>query len=103
MLSSQESLDSEKPAALVSYDKTAQIGCSRSIQIGGISIRISGERPCDLLFGPMLERFCVNTTLSNLDLRVEWVKQLPNTNARVLFDSGVLWSVYELDGGLQFD
>lgn len=100
------------PSAFSNLDNAAAVACqrfgphefhSRSIQIGGVSIRISGERPSDLVFGAMLERFCVDTTLVNLDLRVEWVDRLTRTNARGLFDSGVLWSVFETDDCLQFD
>jgi len=71
--------------------------------IGGISVQVASERRTDVTFGPSLAPFRTEADRSDIEIRVRWVQELPQTEGRNLFDSGSVWRLFECGGGFQFD
>ena len=76
--------------------------CGR-FHIGGVSVQIVGEREADVAFPPSLAPFRTKAHTSDIDIRVKWLSELPESRERKLFDSGSVWRLYECETGLQFD
>jgi len=71
--------------------------------VGGVSVQLAGYRSADVALVPPLEPFRINTGESDIDVRVEWVPNIPRSDDSQLFDSGAVWRVYEGDDVLRFD
>jgi hypothetical protein len=71
--------------------------------VGGISVQLIGDRKVDVALVPSLEPFRVDTAASDIDVQVEWVDDLPQSEECPLFDSGSVWRLYEAESGFQFD
>jgi hypothetical protein len=71
--------------------------------VGGVSVQLAGYRSVDVALVPPLEPFRIGTGESDIDVRVEWVPNIPRSDDSQLFDSGAVWRVYEGDGVLRFD
>jgi hypothetical protein len=71
--------------------------------VGGVSVRLIGNRSADVSLGLALEPFRTDLTSSAVSLTVEWVGALPSVPGRKLFDSGCIWRVYDAGGEFQFD
>jgi len=76
---------------------------SSSFRIGGVSVQIVGEREADVAFTSSLAPFRAKADTSDIDIRVKWLSELPESRGRKLFDSGSVWRLYECESGLQFD
>jgi hypothetical protein len=76
---------------------------SKGFSIGGVSVRIESRQEDNFSFGAMLQPFSVATNAYDIDLRLEWVAELPPMPGRRLFDSGSTWRLYEGQSGLRFD
>jgi len=76
---------------------------SSVFEIGGVSVRIAGENENDVALGPSLRVFSANTRRFDVDIRVEWRRELFRAQERQLFDSGSVWKLYECEQGFQFD
>jgi len=77
-----------------------QCSCFR---VGGVSVRLVGDRRADVTLVPSLDPFRVDTRDSDINIQVGWVAKLPQARGRQLFDSGSVWRLYEAEGGFQFD
>ncbi|HEV3307403.1 MAG TPA: hypothetical protein VGZ91_13280 [Candidatus Sulfotelmatobacter sp.] len=71
--------------------------------VGGVSVLLAGYRSADVALVPPLEPFRIKTGESDIDVRVEWVRNIPRSDNFQLFDSGAVWRVYEGDDVLRFD
>jgi hypothetical protein len=71
--------------------------------IGGISVEVTGDSVEDVSFVPSLEAFRASVSSSNITIQVKWTTELHEMLDRPVFDSGSVWSLYEKNGGLQFD
>jgi hypothetical protein len=71
--------------------------------IGGVRVRISGEREGDVTLLPPLEPFRVAEGAFDIRIQVEWVASIPQPRGRPLFDSGTTWRLYESGSRLGFD
>lgn len=78
---------------------------SAHLQIGGVRLRVTGDRSSDGAFDAALDPFLCNAAPSDIDIRVEWVPFLSAAAGRnTLFDSGTTWKVCEASTGqFQFD
>jgi len=104
-------MESETEVGIAGHLETAPAGqCAESgvalqgqLCIGGVALRIAGNRSVDVIFDSDHEPFRVEVGSSDIDLRVEWVPDLAPTLGRVLFDSGTTWRLYQCEAGFQFD
>jgi hypothetical protein len=71
--------------------------------VGGICVRLSGESDGDVALMPTLEPFRTDGERFNIDIRIEWVGNIPQPQGRQIFDSGTTWRLHEADAGLGFD
>ena len=71
--------------------------------IGGVSVQIASDRSADVSFGPSLAPFRASSDRSDIDIRVEWLKRLPQNRGGQLFDSGSVWRLYECGDRFQFE
>ena len=78
--------------------------CRSSFCIGGISVAVAGLKPEDVALVTSLEPFRAETDFPDIQIQVEWERELLPTQRRQLFDSGCTWRLYECgQAGLQFD
>lgn len=80
-----------------------QPACSSQFSIGGVSVRVFGERDSDVAFNSLLELFRADAGRCHVDLRVRWVDRIAPTPQRALFDSGSIWRLHKRGDALQFD
>jgi len=52
---------------------------------------------------PVLSRFCVSETASDITVKVCWLPRLEVIPSVPLFDSGTTWQLYDSDHGFRFD
>ena len=71
--------------------------------VGGVSVQLIGDRKVDVALVLSLEPFRVDTAASDIDVQVEWVDDLPQSEEYPLFDSGSVWRLYAAESGFQFD
>ena len=76
--------------------------CSQ-FRVGGISVRLVGDRRSDVFLVPALDPFRVEAGASDISIQVEWRSELAPASGRQLFDSGSVWGLYEAEGGFEFD
>lgn len=76
---------------------------SSGFRVGGVSVTVTGRSLSDTALVPSLEPFRVATDASDINLRVEWIRNLPPIPGRERFDSGSSWRLFENAAGLQFD
>ncbi len=84
-------------------DKDSSTGHSSAFRVGGVSVRLCGDRDLDVKLVPSLEPFAVETHASDISIEVTWIPKLPDMPGRRLFDSGSLWQLYEREAVFQFD
>jgi hypothetical protein len=71
--------------------------------VGGVSLRIAGDRTADAALVSSLEPFRVEPRVADVNVQIDWVHEIePSTGPR-LFDSGGTWRLYERGADLQFD
>jgi hypothetical protein len=87
---------------LLSQPDKSRAYCNR-FHIGGVSVQIASDHPADVAFGSSLNPFRIDSGPSDIDIRVEWVADLPLTQGMQLFDSGSVWRLYECESRFQFD
>ena len=79
-------------------------GCASRFSVGGVSVEVVGERVAAIDLVPSLVPFGTETSLSDINVWVEWVAGLSPMRGRLLFDSGSTWRLYEGIGSeFQFD
>jgi hypothetical protein len=78
-------------------------GLRSGFVVGGVSVQLAGDRRADVALVPSLEPFRVETAVSDINVKVEWVDDLPQSRQSQLFDSGSVWRLYEGGSGFQFD
>ncbi|MGA7378081.1 MAG: hypothetical protein WBW36_17140 [Candidatus Sulfotelmatobacter sp.] len=71
--------------------------------VGGVSVGLGGQRSADVALVPPLQPFRINTSASDIQVRVEWVAEIDSCLAPLLFESGAVWRAYEREDSLQFD
>jgi hypothetical protein len=71
--------------------------------VGAVSVGIAGRRSDDVALGRSLRPFRVETYRCDVNLTVEWVRDLGPAPGRQLFDSGATWRLYQRENGFQFD
>ena len=71
--------------------------------IGGVSMQVASSRNADVIFDQELEPFRVQLGVSDIDIHVGWVDEIPETPGRILFDSGTTWRLSEREAAFQFD
>ena len=76
---------------------------SSGFRVGAVSVTVTGRSLSDTALVPSLEPFRVATDASDINLRVEWIRNLPPIPGRERFDSGSSWRLFENAAGLQFD
>jgi hypothetical protein len=76
--------------------------CS-GFSVGGLSVRMSGDRREDVALVPSLQPFRVETGVADVDIRVEWVDRFSAADGRRLFDSGSTWRLFEDEPLFRFD
>jgi hypothetical protein len=93
------------PRADVStYVSESRAACRSGFCVGGISVAVAGLKPQDVALVPSLEPFRAETQFPDIQIQVEWERELLPTLRRQLFDSGCTWRLYECGkAGLQFD
>jgi len=79
------------------------VGLRSGFVVGGVSVQLAGDRRADVALVPSLEPFRVETAVSDINVKVEWVDDLPQSRQSQLFDSGSVWRLYESGSGFQFD
>jgi hypothetical protein len=72
-------------------------------RVGNVSVQIAGDRVADVALVSSMEPFRIETGVSDINIRVEWVARLSPAPGRRLFDSGTTWELYEDEVGFQFD
>jgi hypothetical protein len=87
---------------LVTPSASASAKCSSHFCVGGVCVGLTGDHAAVTLV-PSLVPFRVKSTLSTVNIRVEWVDRLSSTPGLLLFDSGALWRLYGCEAGFQFD
>jgi hypothetical protein len=71
--------------------------------VGGVSVGLAGQRSADVALVPPLQPFRINTSASDIQVRVEWVAEIDSCLVPPLFESGAVWRAYEREHSLQFD
>jgi len=71
--------------------------------IGGVRVRISGERKTDVALVSPLDLFRAEKNEFDIDIQVEWVTRIPEAKGRQMFDSGTTWRLFENDSDFRFD
>jgi hypothetical protein len=66
-------------------------------------VQLSGERLEDVSLVTPLEPFRLPAGASDIQVRVEWVGNLPQASGRPLFNSGTTWTLHENEVGFQFE
>jgi hypothetical protein len=78
--------------------------CRSSFCIGGVSVAVTGHTDDDVALVPSLEPFRAEFDSPDIQVEVEWQRELLPTRRYQLFDSGCTWRLYECGkAGLQFD
>jgi hypothetical protein len=75
----------------------------RCVRIGGISIGLSASSANEIPLTQELEAFKTETPYCDIEISIEWAKELPRLKDRRLFDSGSIWTLYANDAGFVFD
>ncbi len=96
---------SEPEALCAPSESSAQpdIRLRAGFSIGGVSVAITGKRSADVSLVPSLEQFRSSSEISDINIEVEWIRNLPYSAERPLFDSGCTWRLHEVGSGFQFD
>jgi hypothetical protein len=76
---------------------------SAQFQVGGVAVRVVGNRGADVALVPSLKPFQIATELSDINIHVERVARLHLGSRRELFDSGSVWRLFEDENGFRFD
>jgi hypothetical protein len=76
--------------------------CSE-FQIGGVSVKVAGQRSEDVALVSSLEAFRTQTHASDISIQIEWTESLSPPAGQQLFDSGSVWRLYEDGADFQFD
>ncbi|MFY9789700.1 MAG: hypothetical protein WAJ99_00870 [Candidatus Sulfotelmatobacter sp.] len=71
--------------------------------VGGVSVGLAGQRSADVALVPPLQPFRIDTSASDIQVRVEWVAGIDSRLVPPLFESGAVWRAYESENSLQFD
>src|ERR1700682_4831129 len=95
----RECLGQAVPAAF-SHSTAVHRDCFR---IGGVSVQVAGDRHSDVTLVSSLVPFRVDTGLSDINIQIGWTEKVTPASRDPLFDSGSVWRLYEIGGGLQFD
>jgi hypothetical protein len=74
-----------------------------AFSVGGVSVQLTGRHSADVALVPPLQPFHVNEGDYDINVRVEWVSDIPQSSDAQLFDSGSVWRVFEGENCLQFD
>lgn len=96
------------PRANVSaFSLESSATCRSGFSIGDVSISVTGCCAEDVALVPSLEPFRSKEfpyEIPDIQIQVEWQRELKPTLRRQLFDSGCTWRLYECaHAGLQFD
>jgi hypothetical protein len=75
----------------------------RCVRIGGVSIGLSASSANEIPLTQELEAFKTETPYCDIEISIEWAKELPQLRDRRLFDSGSVWTLYANDAGFIFD
>jgi hypothetical protein len=71
--------------------------------IGGLSARLTAASAEDADLMASLEPFRSDSGVSDIDVWIERVVDLPPASGRGLFNSGTTWELHEIENGFQFD
>jgi hypothetical protein len=90
-----------KPCARLHEEITLHLN---QVRVAGVSIQFVSVDGTAITLLPPLDQFQVETGAPDITIQVEWLRDLPMDTARLLFDSGYTWRLYE-DGssGFRFD
>lgn len=69
--------------------------CWNHFSVGGVSVSLAGEDESAVTLGAPLAPFQANFDAADIDLRVQWVDDLPAFTDAPCFDSGALWRLYD--------
>jgi len=72
-------------------------------RVGCVAVRVAGEDRATVALVPPLTAFQVESGIPDIDVRIQRVGQLRETERRTAFDSGSVWRLYEHEAGFQFD
>lgn len=73
------------------------------VKVGGVSLQFASLNGAAIGLIPPLQRFQIESGAPDVVIHVEWLRELPVTPARQLFDSGQTWRLYEAGTGFRFD
>jgi len=71
--------------------------------VGGVSVEVVGASSADVTLVPSLVPFQTETSVSDINIQVQWVAALGPVRGRRLFDSGTTWRLQENEARFQFD
>lgn len=71
--------------------------------IGGVQVRLTGEREADVALVPPLEPFRVECEAFHVSIHVEWVDGILPYRGWKKFDSGTTWRLHEREDEFGFD
>lgn len=83
--------------------ESPSIDLSSLLCVGGVSLRIAGDRTADAVLVSSLEPFRVETCAADVNVQIDWVDEIEPPEGPRLFDSGCTWRLYERGADLQFD
>ncbi len=70
--------------------------------IAGISFQLYPASGMRLKFDPELIPFCATANANEMRVNIEWAEHLATPPWRPVFDSGGIWSLFEVDSGYEF-
>jgi len=76
---------------------------SSHFQIAALTVAVTGQRFADVALSASLQAFEATTPLPDITLQVEWTQVLLPLPARMLFESGAVWRLYENNSQFVFD
>jgi hypothetical protein len=71
--------------------------------VGGVSVQLSGHDSAAVALVPSLAPFRGEAPVSDIDIQVEWTRELNLPTGSPLFDSAAVWRLYGSEAGFQFD
>jgi hypothetical protein len=79
-------------------------GCySSQFCVAGVFVRVAGHDRDAVALAPALLPFQNAAQFPNIEIEVEWVKDIRPSPGSQLFDSGALWTLHDNAAGYEFD
>ena len=92
-----------QPLACLETEEPIFSPCCNAFSIGGVTVEISSRAAEDCALVPSLEPFRGSVGASDINLQIEWVRELEAKPHPRVFDSGTTWRLYQENGRYVFD